>query len=279
MSDESHEAGDDHGGGEERWLVSYADMVTLLMVVFVVMYAMSQVDLERFAALATSVQAEMGGAGLAPGKDMAQVGSAPATSLGIVDGTRIGLRGNVERMLDRALSKTGLQGNVEVLEVDGNIVIRLLDRDVLFASGSAALTGRNRQLLSRVAGVLRMLPYNIRIEGHTDNLPINTAMFPSNWELSTRRATNVVLHLVRREGLSPDRISATGYADTRPIAPNDTAQGRQKNRRIDIVVFTGNDAPPPAALDVDALERAVVSVPSTEDAPTIVPPVNITSGP
>jgi chemotaxis protein MotB len=280
MSGELHE--EKHiDGGNERWLVSYADMVTLLMVVFVVMFAMSQLDLERFAALATSVRAEMGSVAISGGKDMGQALQAGAGGLGIVDGTGTGLRNNIEKMLDRALGKTGLQGNVEVLQVDGNLIIRLLDKDILFESGDAALTARNRELLSRVAAVLRMLPYQIRIEGHTDSMPINTALFPSNWELSTRRATNVVLHLVRAEEMSPDRISATGYADTRPIASNDTPQGRQKNRRIDIVLATGQDSPSAAVLDVDATGHAVVvgTEVSPQGSPNIVPPISITSGP
>jgi len=263
----------------ERWLITYADMITLLMAFFIMMYAMSAVDEGRFSALATSVRTEFAGAGLPAGPDVTLVNQGVATSLGIVNGTRFGLQDNVEKGLDKALARTGLRKHVQVLELDGNLVIRLLADKVLFASGSARLMQENRELLSRIATILRVLPFAVRVEGHTDNVPIHTRAFPSNWELSTRRATNVVLYLVRTQGLPVGQFSAAGYADTKPVAPNNTAANREKNRRIDIVVFTREGQVP-----VVSAEALVQTSPgdrrvADERQIDIVPPINIGGGP
>lgn len=257
------------GEDEERWLITYADMITLLMAFFIMMYAMSRVDQGKFAALATSVRTEFAGSGLPAGEDMALVNRGLATSLGIVNGTRYGLRENIRKGLDKAVGDKNLRDHIEVLELDGNLVIRVISDDVLFPSGSAQLTEAHREILTHIAQILRLLPFDIRVEGHTDNVPIHTAKFPSNWELSTRRATNVVLHLVRVQGINPDRISAAGYADTRPVASNDTHAGRQENRRIDIVVFTNKNATEDTAR-VQLQQQEKTAVPGS-----IVPPIDI----
>ena len=228
----------EHEGNHERWLVTYSDMITLLMAFFIMMYSMSRVDLAKFSAMATSVRAEFAGTGIGGAGDMSLLNESVATSFGIVDGTCANLRENVEKGLKKQLGAAKFAGSVEVLEIDGNLVIRLIDNAVLFEPGSARLTNQHKDLLRHVAGMVRILPYSVRIEGHTDSVPINTAAFPSNWELSTVRATNVVLCLIRELGISPDKLSAVGYADTRPVATNTTPANRQKNRRIDIVVFT-----------------------------------------
>ncbi len=279
MSERPLDDEDQEEGNSERWLITYADMITLLMAFFIMMYAMSKVDQGRFSALATSVRTEFAGSGLPSGPDVALVNQGIATSLGIVNGTRFGLRANIEKGLNKSLASTGLRKHVEVLEVDGNLVIRLLDDEVLFASGSASLTQQNRELLSRIATILRVLPFAVRIEGHTDNLPIHTRLFPSNWELSTRRATNVVLYLVRSQNLPPDQFSAAGYADTKPVAPNDTAANRRKNRRIDMVVFT-REAQAPAVSVAGLMQTAPPARgPDDNRQIDIVPPINIATGP
>lgn len=280
MLEEEHEEEEN----AERWLLTYADMITLLMAFFIMMYAMSQVDQGKFAALATSVRMEFTGTGLPVGPDIALVNQGLATSLGIVNGTRFGLRKNVEKSLDKTIKDKEMRKHVQVLEVDGNLVIRLLDDDVLFPSGSARLTEKNRELVGRVALVLRALPYTIRIEGHTDSVPINTAAFPSNWELSIRRAGNVAIYLIRRQNLSPARISAAGYADTKPVAPNNTPRNRRRNRRIDMVVHSGHKQNPvadfaqPAQLVQPAQIFAGGTTATGPSRPNIVPPINIAGG-
>lgn len=262
----------EHIEGEEdaeRWLITYADMITLLMAFFIMMYAMSRVDQGKFAALATSVRTEFAGSGLPAGDDIAMINKGLATSLGIVNGGRHSLKENIKTGLDRAIGDEELRDHIKVLELDGNLVIRLISDRVLFPSGSAELTEEHKELLTHVAKIIRLLPFDIRVEGHTDNVPINTPLFPSNWELSARRATNVVLYLVCVQGIKPDRLSATGYADTRPVASNSTARGRQQNRRIDIIVFTNKTDVTSAGVFTSAEDTV------TLDHNRIVPPVDI----
>jgi len=233
--EEEHEG---HDASHERWLITYADMITLLMAFFIMMYSMSRLDVAKFSAMAISVRSEFAGTGIGGGGDMTLLKENVATEFGIVDGTRANLRQNVEKGLKKQLGAKTFAELVEVFEVDGNLVIRLVNDAVLFEPGRAHLTSRHKDVLRHIAAMLRIMPYAARIEGHTDSVPIRTAEFPSNWELSTARATNVVLHMVRELGISPDKLSAVGYADTRPVAANTTAAKRQRNRRIDIIVFT-----------------------------------------
>jgi hypothetical protein len=106
-----------------------------------------------------------------------------------------------------------------------------------FASGDAQMKSTSEAAFDRIAGMLRQRDYRLRIEGHTDNVPIHSAQFPSNWELSTGRATEIVRLLIVRDGFSPDRLSAGGFAEYHPVASNRTAEGRSANRRVDIIVL------------------------------------------
>jgi len=270
-----HEEAHEEGGHDERWLVTYADMITLLMAFFIMMYAMSRVDAAKFSALATSVRTEFAGSGIGGGGDMTLLNENVATAFGIVDGTCANLRQNVEKGLKKQLGNAKYEEAIEVLEIDGNLVIRLVNDSILFEPGSAKLTERHCELLRHIASMMRVLPYSARIEGHTDSIPISTAEFPSNWELSTRRATNVVVHMVRELGVSPDKLSAAGFADTRPVAPNNTSANRQKNRRIDIVVCT-NQAPSCAVTSEQLTNITDDGQSGATDM--IVPPVDIRQG-
>jgi len=127
-----------------------------------------------------------------------------------------------------------------------------------FESGSAQMKSASQAAFDRIAGILRQHDYRLQIEGHTDNTPIHNLQFPSNWELSTSRATEIVRLLIVREGFAPDRLSAAGYAEYHPVASNRTTEGRGMNRRVDIVVLghTLTEAPPPMAVLTPAVVRA-----------------------
>ena len=127
-----------------------------------------------------------------------------------------------------------------------------------FESGSAQMKSASQAAFDRIAGILRQHDYRLQIEGHTDNTPIHNLQFPSNWELSTSRATEIVRLLIVREGFAPDRLSAAGYAEYHPVASNRTTEGRGMNRRVDIVVLghTLTEAPPPMAVLKPAVVRA-----------------------
>jgi len=138
--------------------------------------------------------------------------------------------------LQQYIEQEGLQGQLTLITEERGLVVSMADT-VLFPRASATLTPEARSLLRQVGQALARLPNYLRVEGHTDNLPISTPAFPSNWELSTARATNVVQVLVRDAGISPARLSATGYGEYRPVAPNNSEADMARNRRVDIVVL------------------------------------------
>jgi chemotaxis protein MotB len=252
----------------ERWLVSYADFITLLFAFFVVLYASSQVDKKKVGKLALAIQVafqEMGvfqasttevpidAAEPMPFSTAQAIENSERTaSLGRIASHPDGAPGtNVENgdlaQLQAELEKT-LAAEIQRQEIalrrepDG-LVISL--REVgFFESGSALMKSASQAAFDRIADMLRQRDCRLRIEGHTDNVPIHTAQFPSNWELSTSRATEIVRLLIVRDGFGPNRLSAAGYAEYHPVATNLTAEGRGTNRRVDIVIL--GHAPPEA---------------------------------
>lgn len=245
----------------DRWLVSYADFITLLFAFFVVLYASSQVDKKKVGKLALAIQVafqEMGvfqasttevpidAAEPMPFSTAQAIENSERTaSLGRIASHPDGAPGtNVENgdlaQLQAELEKT-LAAEIQRQEIalrrepDG-LVISL--REVgFFESGSALMKSASQAAFDRIAGMLRQRDCRLRIEGHTDNVPIHTAQFPSNWELSTSRATEIVRLLIVRDGFGPNRLSAAGYAEYHPVATNLTAEGRGTNRRVDIVIL------------------------------------------
>ncbi|MFO7579718.1 MAG: OmpA family protein [Nitrosomonas halophila] len=190
---------------EDSWLIVYLDVMTLLLVMLVVLLAFSDRILEPHAAAqkaANAVTVEHA----AEGNPLAGL---PLDTLG---------------------------DDVEILIQEGTISFRI-SNEILFPSGQSMLTAPGVALLDRLTKVLNATEHKISVEGHTDNVPIQTARFPSNWELSTGRATSVVRHL-ERSGVASRRLRATGYADTRPIALNGTPEGRATNRRVELILET-----------------------------------------
>jgi chemotaxis protein MotB len=244
----------------ERWLVSYADFITLLFAFFVVMFAVSQVDSNKVGRFAESVRVATH---LGP---FDQVGS-PVPSLEgeagggqtnlnkndrtNADGFFTGLRAHLEESLKDSLA----HGRSKLVENSDGLVIRLKDT-AFFDSGSAELRHENLGDLELVARALRNIPVPMRIEGHTDPTPIKTRIFRSNWDLSGARAASVLQLFVSR-GMSEDRLSIAGYADRRPVAPNSTPDGRQQNRRVDIVLIRPREEP--------KRERATMPVNNTSE--------------
>ncbi|MGI9862064.1 OmpA family protein [Moorella naiadis] len=227
---------------QERWLLTYSDLITLLMIFFVVMYAISDTNAQKLAALASSLTQTFTGA---PATCVLPDGGLPSVVPGIApapgDAAAGGTKESAELARARAelqqyIQQEGLEGQVTLRTEDRGLVVSMADA-VLFPSGSAELTPDARTILQQVGRALARLPNYLRVEGHTDNLPINTPAFPSNWELSTARATNVVRVLVATAGIKPERLSATGYGEYRPVAPNDNEADRSRNRRVDIVVL------------------------------------------
>lgn len=143
---------------------------------------------------------------------------------------------DLKTKLNTVIKRYKFESSVSLEENERGIVIHIVD-DILFNSGRAVLTGDSKKVLQELADILRVLPNDIRIEGHTDNINIHSAQYPSNWHLSVARALNTAYYLIENEGLSPDKVSIVGNSEYKPIDDNTTPEGRAKNRRVDIVII------------------------------------------
>jgi chemotaxis protein MotB len=243
MARRKHE--EEHAGNHERWLLTYADLITLLMIFFILMYTMANIDQKKFAALQASLSEAFIGE-----KTAKIIGDAAGPSF--IEG--VGKPGDkddkkrlddAEKKLRAQIKKQGLEDKVKLSQEERGLVISLKEA-LLFDLGSAQVKPEARLVIIKIGSVLKILPNAIRIEGHTDNLPISTHEFPSNWELSTTRATNVVKVLVTAAKYPPGLLSATGYGEFRPLSLNTNNTNRQRNRRVDIIVVrsTFNNSEP-----------------------------------
>lgn len=224
----------------ERWLVSYADFITLLFAFFVVLYASAQVDKHKAHKLSDAIHEGFKDLGAFSNGD----GQAPSVKLR--DGSQNAVpsitptRSEVEHLrqqLETSLAEEILHKQLAVYLGRDGLVLSLREKG-FFDSGSAQIRPEAMERFDRLARVLGEGPYRLRVEGHTDDLPIHNSRYASNWELSTARATEVVRLLVTRDGFFPDNLSAAGYAEFHPAGDNATEDGRQSNRRVDIVVLT-----------------------------------------
>ncbi|MFN0169627.1 MAG: flagellar motor protein MotB [Bryobacteraceae bacterium] len=241
-----------HGAHEnhERWLVSYADFITLLFAFFVVMFASSQADKGKAKQMSESIrkaleedqfaaamQGILGGTvgDKGPGNRMmkgpggVEKGTAEAPKPGPVE--LAPSRELLERQLDREIKSGMLQVNME----PRGLVVSLRQA-AFFPSGGDSIDPNTYAVLQKVAGVIDKLPNKVRLEGHTDSVPIHNAKFRSNWELSSARGV-AMLQLLSRYGIPERRLSVGGYAETTPIDTNETDKGRARNRRVDIVIL------------------------------------------
>jgi chemotaxis protein MotB len=242
-------------GDSERWLLPYADFITLLMVFFIIMYAMSKTDLAKYNAIAQSLSIVLTGSAMpmleTPGPSLAPGLSGQQDPVGSIEHLiNMGQLEEVQKMIEEFIRKDQLDKSgsameqtsirmsdfIEILEQERGLVISIKDT-LLFTSGSDALNPQAREIIRLLGGALVQIPNYIRVEGHTDNLPINTAKFPSNWELSVLRASNVVHVLHSEAGVSPDRLSVIGYGEYRPLVANLNTSSRATNRRVDIVIL------------------------------------------
>jgi chemotaxis protein MotB len=266
MSSRRHKGGhhEEEHENEERWLVSFADMMTLLFCLFMVLFAISSVNTSKFEALQKSLQDAFSGAVLSGGKSMMSSGStAEATKQSSVEPPLPSLRPvaalndtsakskleaaklakeeqqdfrRLKRRIDKLSEDAGLKGKVKVTVRRRGLVIQLLTDKVFFGSGEATLKPGAIKLVDRIAGVVRdERRHPVVVEGHTDSQPISGTQYPSNWELSGARAGAVVRDFVSA-GVLARRVSLAGYANQEPIASNSTPAGREKNRRVEIVL-------------------------------------------
>jgi chemotaxis protein MotB len=258
-------------GGSERWLVSYADFITLLFAFFTTLYAISTVDVQKMGKMVTSMRASFdsavfnsgsrslslsqGSGGVAAySRDVLQ-SLTPASGVNPRDITVKGMEdlksassgmkpvlsgekamGRLKRTVESLLGADIMKGNVQIHIEPRGMIISLGEKGV-FDSGSDQIKPEGKVLLDTIATTLANIGNYMRIEGHTDNVPIRNSRFPSNWELSAARATGVLSYLVSKFGLPPENLAVAGYGEYRPAATNDTEEGKARNRRVDVVVL------------------------------------------
>jgi chemotaxis protein MotB len=272
----------------ERWLLTYADMITLLMVLFIVLFAIGQIDSKKFEKLHDGLAQSFGessvldgGAGLLDGSSvqaaapddsragkqalqrqqqamMASGKAADAAAQKQAEAARQEARAMAKLKADitAALAKHGLTGAVQFQEVDHReLVVNIVTDRVLFDLGQATLRPQGRKVLDAIAPVLRELPNSMVVEGHTDSQPISDSRFASNWELSTERATTVLRHLLV-DGIDASKVAAAGYADQRPLKAGDSVASRARNRRVAIVILSVK------AVSTSSAPAALVSLPA-----------------
>jgi len=251
-----------HHANHERWLVSYADFITLLFAFFVVLYASAQVDQRKVGRLALAIQVAFQELGVFPASTtqipMDTHEPMPFSTVQAIENAKHNTElGRLSSSADGPLSAASEEASLNTLQNELALALRheialhtvALHRETdglvislrefgFFDSGSAALKPSAMPALDRIASILAIRVCRLRIEGHTDNVPIHTSQMASNWELSTARSTELVRLLIVRYNFSPDRLAAAGYAEYHPIASNDTPQGRAQNRRVDVVILS-----------------------------------------
>jgi len=261
-------------GSMERWLITYADMITLLLIFFIVMYTISRVDIKKFQYLAESLSRVMGGGTmvfqeLGPALTPGISGLEPKENMeDLADKAEME---NIRRQLVSFIEKTGLTAKISAISEERGIVLSFQE-EVLFKIGSAELTPQAKEIIAKIAPILMKTPNYIRIEGHTCDLPIHNALFRSNWELSSARALATVQELIRGSGFPPQRLAAVAYGEYRPRVPNDSEFHRQQNRRVDIVIlrskYRGSEASgTPAAKETPGTGEPAVTAPGSGTSP------------
>ncbi|MCS6304550.1 MAG: OmpA family protein [Nitrospira sp.] len=263
MAKRKHEEHENH----ERWMVSYADFITLLFAFFVVMYSISSVNIGKYRTVSESIKAALNPlANHSGANQMISVGEAKMALQGRnpTDAKEITIRRI--RQLTQVIKDKQLKDLVAfvtvVQTINGDIVITIPDR-LLFNSGEATVRTEALPFLEGLGGAILEMNRHARVEGHTDNVPIRTAQFPSNWELSAARAVMVVRVLSELYGVPADHLAAVGHADTRPLTDNSDAEQRAKNRRVEVVILEQA----PVAPILRSGDESSQSEQSTEDTP------------
>lgn len=248
---------DDPPEGAPEWMTTYSDLVTLLLTFFILLFSMASVDSKKFEQVAQSLRSAFMDTSNGEmydhnnGKDVVSILDQNMPSdVEEQDINNKNKDGNVsdsesqkkedaiaefKEEIEALISGLNISEYVHVIDEKTSIILRI-DSVILFDVGKADIKVSGKETIKKVGELMRQLDTDIAVQGHTDNVPIKTSLFPTNWELSTKRATNVVIFLVNECSLEPTKLTATGNGEFKPVVPNDTEENRQKNRRIDIVI-------------------------------------------
>ncbi|GAB3792051.1 flagellar motor protein MotS [Virgibacillus kimchii] len=240
--------------GAPKWMVTYSDMVTLILVFFILLFSMSQIDLVKFEAISESFQNRM----ILDFYPSAVPAEYPTEHTSIEERGRdtnefetpTQLRDNTDRdereeidsltslmeEVESYLEKNELHQVISANRTERGVVL-VLQESILFESAEAEILDTGKPFLSKIGSLLHDLPNSVKVEGHTDSRPISNYRYPSNWELSGARASSVIRYLIEENEFDESRFSAAGYADTRPAVPNDSPQNWSQNRRVEIVIM------------------------------------------
>ncbi len=208
---------------KDRYLITYADLITLLLGLFIILYAISNIDLLKYEKMMSAIGNVFGGASVINGQ--------PAGKSVTVEPIA-----KLKDELNSLITELNYTKSISVEQNERGLILHILD-DILFSSGSADLNNSSEIILNKLATIIKKLPNDIRVEGHTDNIPIKSSLYPSNWHLSVARALNTAYFLIDNENMNPDKVSIVGYSEYRPIESNVTPIGRAKNRRVDLVIL------------------------------------------
>jgi len=230
---------------DESWLVPYSDILTLLLALFIVLFASAQVDQKKFDQIAQAFNSAFnnGSPWMMEGNKNPIQGqpASPSPNMAGDSKDQAYLQENVQllevkKTLDKYIQESNLTGDLQTVLTEDGLIVRIKD-SALYPSGNADLLPESRRFGVAIAKMLVPLQQKVTVSGHTDNVPINTREFPSNWDLSSKRALNFMKFLLAQEKLQPERFSAIGYGEYRPILANETADGRAKNRRVEVLIL------------------------------------------
>lgn len=228
--------------GAPEWMTTFSDLMTLLLTFFVLLYSFSTLDAQKFKNIANALQSALTGQGAVtifendspPGNiPIEDIDSNPDNDQEVLSNEIKSIYDTVSRFIE----KEGLEAEVTLRADRRGVIIDIKDT-ILFDPGKAELKGNSRKVLDKITLLINEFDNEIIVEGHTDNVPINTYRFPTNWELSTTRATNVVRYFIEERGIDPKRLSVAGYGEYQPIAPNDSSKNRSLNRRVNILIVS-----------------------------------------
>jgi chemotaxis protein MotB len=215
----------------ERWLLTYADLITLLLGLFVILYASSQVDMKKYKAVMSAFENVFGGGpsqGSLPGESGVMSNPAETSPMRASEA--------MERKVKAAIGDALKKGGAMITADERGVTVHFLEK-FMFEPGEAVMKPDALPVLDTLGFLLGSIPNRIRIEGHTDDTPIHTAEFPSNWHLSVARALNVSYYLLQRYPIRPEKVAIVGYGEYHPLVPNDTPVHKAENRRVDIVIL------------------------------------------
>lgn len=247
-------SGEDGGQNTTGWLTTFNDLITLLMVFFVLIYALSSKDEMKMKVYQRSFQSALGV--LFEGKKAAISvgGTLPLTDMShmttqVEGADKKEAAEEIKRNIEDSIETFDPELKIKATITKKGVYISL-GNDILFNLGSADIRPGGYIVLDRIAAVIQKTSNHVRVEGHTDNVPINTKRFPSNWELSTSRAVNVIKYLAQERKIKPQRLSAVGYGESKPVFSHDTPENRARNRRVEIVIVTEDNILGEASQDI-----------------------------